>query len=138
MFHRKRRGWIEETVTASGDSHGLRVTIHDMPCLRDPATGRRGYAYGDFGVQFREGIDAAIGHEPYGGLTRGGASEAMTSLEAGGVIRGKALRGRDPIDIEISGWPANARKVSFNPRRQFDPDLSDEIIAAFEAVQLKP
>jgi hypothetical protein len=139
VFHRKKRDWIEETVTASGDFHGLHVVIRGMPCLRDPATSRRGYAYPDFGAEFRDGFDDAIGHESYGGLSRGGASEAMAALEAGGVLRGSVvLRGRDPIEVEVSGWPVNARTVSSNRRRQFDSDLSDAIIAAFDSVQLKP
>jgi hypothetical protein len=139
MFHNKRKGSIEERASATGDYRGLRVVIHNLPCVRDPASGRRSYAYPDFGAEFRDRFNEAIGHEPYWGLSRGGVSEAMTALEAGGVVRGRVvLRGRDPIDVEVSGWPVNAPKVSSNRRRQFDSDLSDGIIAAFDSVQLKP
>jgi hypothetical protein len=144
IFRKKRRGWIEETVAATGDYRGLRVVIRGMPCLRDPATGRRGYVYPDFGAEFRESFDDAIGHESYAGrawagLSRRGISEAMAELETGGVVRGTVvLRGGDPIEVEVSGWPVNAPKLFRNRREQFDHDLGEAIVAAFDSVQLDP
>jgi hypothetical protein len=46
-----------------------------MPSLRDPARGRRGYAFPDLGSEFRGKLNEAIA----------GLRNAMGVLEAGGI-----------------------------------------------------
>ena len=123
IFSRKRADWTPETIAyASGDHTDLHVVVRDIPYLRDPATGRRGYGFLDFGSEFRRKLNEAIGGLPH----------AMDVLEAGGIVRATVLLSRgNQIKVEIMGRPASRP-------RQFDLDLSDALIAAFGSVHLRP
>lgn len=123
IFRRKRTDWIPETIAcAGGDYADLHVVVRDMPSLRDPATGRRAYAFPDLGSEFRGKLNEAIG----------GRRNAMGVLEAGGIVRATVVLSRgDQIKVESTGRPASRA-------RQFDSDLSDALIAAFRSVHLRP
>jgi hypothetical protein len=123
IFSRKRTDWIPETIAYAGGNHAdLHIVVHDMPCLRDSATGRRGYAFVEFGSEFRCKLNEAIG----------GLRNAMGVIEAGGIVRASVVLSRgDQIKVEITGRPASRP-------RQFDSDLSDALVAAFRSVHLRP
>jgi hypothetical protein len=123
IFRRKRTGWISETIAYAGGDYGdLHVVVADMPCLRDPATGRREYAFPDLGSEFRGKLNEAIA----------GLRNAMGVLEAGGIVRATVVLSRgDQIKVEITG------RLASRPR-QFDSYLSDALIAAFRSVHRRP
>lgn len=123
VFSRNRTDWIPETIAYAGGDHAdLHLVVRDMPCLRDPATGRRGYVFVDFGSEFRRKLNEAIG----------GLRNAMGVLEAGGIVRATVVLSRgDQVKVDIAGRSASRP-------RQFDSDLSDALIAAFRSTHLGP
>jgi hypothetical protein len=122
IFRRKRDDWVPETVSeASGDHGDLHVVLRNLPCLRDPATGRRSFVDKGFGWEFRGKLSAAI--DP--------VDDAMAVLGAGGrFVATVGLARGDQVQVEITGRPGKRP-------RQFESDLSDALIDAFESIQLE-
>lgn len=119
----ERREWKPETLTeVRGSFHQLAVTVHNVPCLFDAMSGRRKYAYSEFGNDFLKGL-----HEQLGNFDL-----LCAKLRAGISAHAYVKVSFYPlIQVDLVGTPDGSR-------RQFDSDLADTLIEAFKSVGLRP
>jgi len=117
-----RREWRPETLTELRGSYQQRkVRIRNVPCLHDAKSGRRKYAYSDFGNDFLMGL-----HEQLGDFEL-----LCTKLRTGAPAQAFVkVSSYSPIMVELTG-------TSNSSRRQFDSDLADALIEAFKSVGLR-
>jgi hypothetical protein len=119
----KRRRWVEEIVpVASGTCDKLAVTLRNIPCLTDGATGDRKYRYGDFGHQFLNELHNQL--EDF--------EDLRTKLGAGsGANAIVDLPSMPAVTVELRGI-VNASKG------QFYSDIADALLDAFKSIRLRP
>ncbi len=119
----KKRSWKPELLPElKGQEGHLIVRLTNLPCLRDDVTGDRKYIFTDFGYDFLMAFHEAIG----------GAKHAHSRLVAGSAITGDVRLPQQPrIGIEMHGKPHD--RV-----RNFESDIADALINAYESAGLRP
>lgn len=119
----RRKNAVAETIDeARATLGGIWVTIKNIPCVRVAKNGERIFAYSDFGYEFLTQLQKKLDD----------TSLTIEKLKAGSTIQTSiSLRDYSPIIVEVTGLPASTP-------RQFDSDLADVLIEAFNSVQLRP
>ena len=113
----KHPEWKAETLAElRGAYQNLKVTIRNVPCLHDAKSGDRKYAYADFGYDFLMKLHEQLGDFQ---LLR---AKLKTGASVQTFVR---LPSYPPITVELVGTPSDSH-------REFDSDLADALIKAFE------
>lgn len=124
MFGRiKRKDYGPEVIpTMQGSFDGLKVTMHNFPCLREPVSEARTFAFPDFG---RKLIDAVVKDL--------GQFDELQKVLNGGAGKTVVMKLHDlaPFEVSVAGKCSDSD-------RQFQSDLGDALIAAFESKSIKP
>ena len=119
----KKRKWQQATLEKlRGNFQGLSVSLSNVPCRIDDISGVLSYPYPDFGAEF-------IGefHRQIGAFEQ--VQEQLASHTT--IMAIVSLRDYKPINVELCGTPPKSRQ-------QYDSDVADAILAAFNEKGLKP
>ena len=119
----EKQQWRRDTVTeARGSSHGLSITLRNMPSIYDRESGERRFLEVDFGVSILDEIlEAHL--RPFEGIRDRIRSDGKVTYVMAGRFSG--------IEFSVSG------KSIAKQQDRFESAVADALIACFRAMGIK-